>query len=319
MRAREEVVVNVLVVDDRPSNLSSLHAVLRKSGYNLFLARSGNEAIAHLLRQEFAVILLDVAVPGMDGFELASLIKERDKSRRVPIIFMTASVYEMDRVFRMYEEGPVDYLRKPVDAHQVRHRVAVFAELFRLRKRTERRPISSRLLGAGEGPRSAAAACVLPEEERANDSETSVKILLVDDRAANLVSLGAVLAGADYQLTMARSGEDALKLALRTDFAAILLDVVMPGLDGFDVVAYLKLVERTSRIPVLLLTAVATDMAQICRAYSAGAVDYLIEPLDPEAVRKKVAVFAELHRQRLELQRRVHLLQEEDDASVAVV
>jgi len=136
--------VNILLVDDRPSNLLSLKALLERPDYNLVLAASGPEALALVLRQDFAVILLDVAMPRMDGFETASVIKERDQSKLIPILFITASVYDMEHVFRGYTVGAVDYLRKPVDPHAVRAKVAVFVELYRQRKQIEAQAIRLR-------------------------------------------------------------------------------------------------------------------------------------------------------------------------------
>lgn len=126
--------VEILLVDDRPDNLVSLQALLQRPGYRLVLARSGEEALAQVLRHELAVILLDVAMPGMDGFQVASVIREREQSRSIPIIFVTASVYDMEHVFRGYTVGAVDYLRKPIDPHALRAKVAVFVELYRQRK-----------------------------------------------------------------------------------------------------------------------------------------------------------------------------------------
>jgi CheY-like chemotaxis protein len=140
--------VNILLVDDRPDNLTSLKALLQQPHYNLVLARSGEEALAQVLRRDFAVILLDVAMPGMDGFQTASVIKEREQSKRIPIIFITASVYEMEHVFRGYTVGAVDYLRKPLDAQAVRSKVAVFVELYRQRRRIEQQV--ARLQEAGQ-------------------------------------------------------------------------------------------------------------------------------------------------------------------------
>ena len=139
--------VNILLVDDRPNNLMSMKALLQRPDYNLVLASSGPEALALVLRQDFAVILLDVAMPKMDGFETAAIIKEREQSKLTPILFVTASVYDMEHVFRGYTVGAVDYLRKPVDPHAVRAKVAVFVELYRQRKQIE---TQSRLLQQAE-------------------------------------------------------------------------------------------------------------------------------------------------------------------------
>src|SRR5215471_8759474 len=137
---------------------------------------------------------------------------------------------------------------------------------------------------------------VMKDEERA-----PINLLLVDDRPENLIALQAILKRPDYHLVTATSGQDALQLALRERFTVILLDVVMPGLDGLEVARHLKELERTRHIPILFLTAVATHVEQIYRAYSVGAVDYLIKPLDAEMVRKKVGVFVDLARQREEI------------------
>src|SRR4051794_38661402 len=114
-----------------------------------------------------------------------------------------------------------------------------------------------------------------------------IDILLVDDKPENLGSLKAILAAPEHRLVTATSGEEALKLALRDDFAVILLDVVMPGMDGFEVARTLQQVERTNRVPIIFLTAVATDVDAIYRAYSVGAVDYLVKPLNTNIVRRK--------------------------------
>ena len=131
--------------------------------------------------------------------------------------------------------------------------------------------------------------------------QAPTNILLVDDRPENLSSLQSILERPDYRLFTASSGNDALKSVLRENFTVILLDVVMPEMDGFEVAQYLKQVERTRHTPILFLTAIATDVHYIYRAYEIGAVDYLIKPLDAEIVRKKVAVFVELARQREEI------------------
>jgi PAS domain S-box-containing protein len=139
---------------------------------------------------------------------------------------------------------------------------------------------------------------------------TPINILLVDDQPDSLVALKAILNSGDYHLLTASSGTEALQIALREKLAVILLDVVMPEMDGFEVAQHLKQVGRTRNIPILFLTAVATDVHQIYRAYEVGAVDYLIKPLDAEVVRKKVAVFVDLVRQREEIERQSLVLRE---------
>lgn len=123
--------VNILIVDDRPENLTALTGVLEEPGYRLVTAASANDALRWILRERFAVVLLDVFMPVMDGIELATLIKSRERSRDLPIIFLTASETDLDRVLHAYSLGAVDYLVRPVRPEVVRAKVAVFADLYR--------------------------------------------------------------------------------------------------------------------------------------------------------------------------------------------
>ena len=126
----------------------------------------------------------------------------------------------------------------------------------------------------------------------------SANILLVDDRPENLLALEAILDRPEYRLIKATSGEEALRLALRETFAVALIDVAMPEMNGLEVAVHLKALERSRDIPIIFITAFGNDPEEIHRAYSAGGADYLVKPLDPEIVRKKVAVFVDLSRRR---------------------
>lgn len=123
--------VNVLLVDDHPENLLALEAILDSLGQNLVKAHSGEEALRCLLNQDFAVILLDVQMPGMDGFETATLIRNRQRSRHTPIIFLTAFSTSDTLVFKGYSLGAVDYLLKPISPEILTSKVAVFVDLFK--------------------------------------------------------------------------------------------------------------------------------------------------------------------------------------------
>lgn len=130
--------VKVLIVDDKPENLLALERVLRPIGVKVVAAASGNEALAKLLDDEFACILLDVQMPGMDGFEAASIIRNDPKLSCTPILFVTAHSAAKAEVFKGYELGAVDYLLKPLEPEIVRGKVAVFVALFRQRQTIER-------------------------------------------------------------------------------------------------------------------------------------------------------------------------------------
>lgn len=130
--------MNILLVDDRPENLTALEAVLDGLGQHLVRATSGREALRALLHDEFAVVLLDVQLPGMDGFEVASLIRAREHTQHLPIIFLTAIDKGDRQVAQGYALGAVDYLFKPFDAHILRAKVGVFIELCQQRRQIQR-------------------------------------------------------------------------------------------------------------------------------------------------------------------------------------
>jgi signal transduction histidine kinase len=126
--------VRVLIVDDRADNLDVLAALLDQPGVELLKASSGEEALELLLEHDVALALIDVRMPAMDGFELAELMRGAERTRTVPIIFVTAATAESVRIFQGYEAGAVDFLFKPVDARLLQSKVAVFIELFRQRQ-----------------------------------------------------------------------------------------------------------------------------------------------------------------------------------------
>ena len=129
---------SLLVVDDRAENRTALRALLEAGGdYEVVLASSGEQALAALLRHDVAVILMDVAMPGLDGFETARIIRGREKTRKIPIIFVTAMMSDAAHRFEGYEAGAVDYLTKPIDAHALRAKVAVFTALWRQARELE--------------------------------------------------------------------------------------------------------------------------------------------------------------------------------------
>ncbi len=129
--------VNILIVDDRPENLLAVEAILEPLGQRLIRAHSGPEALRHLLEREFACILLDVQMPGMNGFEVARVIKSRERTKYIPIIFLTAISKEQEYVFRGYAVGAVDYLFKPFNPDILRSKVAVFVDLYLKQKQLE--------------------------------------------------------------------------------------------------------------------------------------------------------------------------------------
>jgi CheY-like chemotaxis protein len=189
----------ILIVDDRPENLLALEAILQGLGHELIKAHSGEEALKRLLTEDFALILLDVQMPGMDGFETATHIKQRERTRDVPIVFLTAIDGEAHQAFRGYAAGAVDYLSKPFDPWVLRAKVGVFIELYeRRRELAEQAAGLRRQLEQWTGPD------VQPQLARAADAVAD----------AQRVASGADLHDLDKHLAVAADALGALRAAL---------------------------------------------------------------------------------------------------------
>jgi len=139
---------------------------------------------------------------------------------------------------------------------------------------------------------------------------------MVDDHPSNLLALEAILEPLGQELVKATSGEEALKFLLQRDFAVILMDVQMPGLDGFQTATLIKQRERTRTIPIIFLTALSRDAAHIFKGYAHGAVDYLLKPFDPEILRSKVSVFVDLFLKEQQIQRQAAMLRQREREAV---
>ncbi|AZE49176.1 Two-component system sensor histidine kinase/response regulator hybrid [Pseudomonas chlororaphis] len=124
----------LLIVDDLPENLLALEALIKREDRQVYKALSADEALSLLLEHEFAMAILDVQMPGMNGFELAELMRGTEKTRNIPIVFVSAAGRELDYAFKGYESGAVDFLHKPLDTHAVKSKVNVFVDLYRQSK-----------------------------------------------------------------------------------------------------------------------------------------------------------------------------------------
>ncbi|MEU6394860.1 response regulator [Streptomyces sp. NPDC046939] len=151
--------------------------------------------------------------------------------------------------------------------------------------------------------------------ELTEPADQRASILLVDDMEDNLVALEAVLGSLNEPLVRARSGEEAMKALLRRRFAVILLDIRMPGMDGFETATNIKRLDQTKNVPIIFLTGTDSDDAGYAfRGYATGAADYLTKPFDPWVLRAKVTVFLDLHRKNQQLERLLAREQQQFDA-----
>src|ERR1700681_3813964 len=147
---------------------------------------------------------------------------------------------------------------------------------------------------------------------RIASAKAQASILLVDDRPANLLALEAILDPLGQRLVRAVSGEEALQHVSEGDFAVILMDVRMPGMDGLRAIELIKEREESARIPIILLTAVSIDTSDIHGGYALGAVDFILKPFDPEILRSKVSVFVDLYLKEQMIKRQAELLRQRE-------
>ena len=140
------------------------------------------------------------------------------------------------------------------------------------------------------------------------------KILMVDDRPENLIALEAVLEGEGRELVKANSGEEALKLMIKNDFSLILLDVQMPGMDGFEVAELARANKKIQKVPIIFVTAISKEDQYKFRGYEVGAVDYLTKPIDPIIIESKVAFFLDLDKQKRILEEKIRISREHIEA-----
>ena len=146
----DDSAVNLLLVDDLQENLVALEALIRGPGRRIFTARSGDEALSLMIEHPFALAILDVQMPSMNGFELAELMRGTERTRTIPIVFVSAAGRELNYAFRGYESGAVDFLYKPLDAHAVKSKVRVFTELYRKSRELRRQLVELEAARAGQ-------------------------------------------------------------------------------------------------------------------------------------------------------------------------
>jgi len=203
---RDDQKVDILLVDDRPDKLLALESILGSLGENMVRAYSGREALRALLQQDYAVILLDVNMPGMDGFETAEMIRSRERSQRTPIIFFTAMELDEKQVFRSYSLGAVDFIKTPVVPEILKAKVAVFVDLFKKTEQVKRQAEQVRLLQEREhASKMAEAADQLEAEAKRNRFFTlALDMLGIADMAGTLrqvnPSWGKTLGFSDEEL-----------------------------------------------------------------------------------------------------------------------
>jgi response regulator RpfG family c-di-GMP phosphodiesterase len=269
----------ILMVDDIQENLVALEQLTKKLDVNIVTATSGSEALNLTLHHDFSLILLDVMMPGMNGYEVAELLQKNERTAAIPIIFISAMDKSDIMEIKGYSMGAVDFIFKPINETVLTSKIKVHLELYQMR-------------------------CYV-ETVMLKQKTEKPKILTVDDHPENLFVLDKLLKKLDAEIIPANSGNEALTKVLDHEFALIILDVQMPDMDGYEVAEILKYDERTEKIPIIFVTAIDRDDAKEIKGYHKGAVDFIFKPLNEFILLSKVKVFLELYKIKHGLERLV--------------
>jgi len=276
----------LLLVDDMHENLHILMQILREE-YAITAATSGEKAL-ELARREPQpdLILLDIKMPGMDGYSVLSQLKADTSTAKIPVVFISALAESADEA-RGLQLGAADYVTKPVNAALLRQRVRTQLELRAFRRHPHLSPPRFRQPKQGADPRAA-------ELERP-------KLLLVDDRPENLHGLLAALKD-DFRIQVANSGAKALEqVDSKTPPDLVLLDILMPEMNGYEVCRRIKAEEHGKRIPVIFVT-VVDQVEDKLKGFAVGAADYITKPFDIDEVRARIKTHLELAQLRSSLE-----------------
>lgn len=256
----------ILIADDEPLNVKLLEAHLSREDYNVFSAYDGPTALEKVETIQPDLILLDIMMPGLNGYEITKRLKASAKTKDIPIILIT-SLTGLDDKTKGMQAGADEFLNKPVNKTELSTRVK---SLIRLKKYHEQ--LKSR--NNSESSLIKSTQTTAPFKRR----KGTPVVLMVEDNEKDYRLLKAHLNGEPYQITIVRTGEEALAYCMKEKIDLLILDVLLPGINGFDVCRHLKNNEETRKIQILMVTSL-NDLKSRIKGIEFGADDFLIKPV----------------------------------------
>ncbi|MBL8572952.1 MAG: PleD family two-component system response regulator [Hyphomicrobiaceae bacterium] len=256
----------VLVVDDILANVKLLEARLTAEYFEVMTAMSGPEALAMCERSAPDIILLDVMMPGMDGFEVCRRIKSNPKTLHIPVVMVTALDQSSDRV-RGLEAGADDFLTKPVSDIALITRVKSLVRLKMLTDELRMRAVTGRDMGLQDGV-----------DFTSNQLAQKGKVLVVDDRRSSYERIASTLS-AEHAVELEIDPQEALFRAAENGYELVIVSLGLQNFDGLRLCSQLRSLERTRMLPILLVTE-PEDNAKLLRALDIGVNDYIVRPID---------------------------------------
>lgn len=265
----------ILIVDDDPLNVKLMAAGLAGEPYGILKAFDGQQALDIVASQPPDLILLDVMMPGLDGFSVTQKLKNNPETRDIPIILVTALDSTDDKV-RGLEAGADEFLNKPVNLTELTARIKSF---LRLKEYKDQIKAHSQVVET----------IVYPEQPIAADQPGSERnsILLVEDSDKDIRLIQAHLQNENYDISLARSGEETLSAVQGSHIDLILLDILLPGMNGFDVCRRLKESDQTRDIQIVAVTCLQ-DLESKLKGLELGVDEFLVKPINEQELRVRV-------------------------------
>jgi two-component system cell cycle response regulator len=264
----------VLVVDDVPANVRLLEARLSAEYFDVITAMSGKEALAICERAECDIVLLDVMMPDMDGFEVCRRLKSSPATHHIPVVMVTALDQPSDRV-RGLESGADDFLAKPIPEPALIARVRSLARLKMVTDELRMRVLTSREIGIES-----------PEREAISDTGRNGRILVVDDRPASYERIAAMLAK-EHQVEVEADPNQALFHAADGTYDLLIVSLELENFDALRLCSQIRSLDRTRSLPILAITE-PDNNARMVRGLEIGVNDYLIRPIDKNELLARV-------------------------------
>ncbi|MBS0245885.1 MAG: PleD family two-component system response regulator [Proteobacteria bacterium] len=264
----------VLVVDDIPANVKLLEARLSAEYFDVATAFNGTEALAMCERAECDIVLLDVMMPDMDGFEVCRRLKSNPATHHIPVVMVTALDQPSDRI-KGLEAGADDFLTKPVSDIALISRVRSLTRLKMVTDELRMRALTSREIGIES-----------PEREAVADSGRQGRILIIDDRASSYERIATTL-GAEHAVDVQSDPKEALFRAAEGNYELLIVSLGLTDFDGLRLCSQVRSLERTRSIPILAI-AEPDNNAKLVRGLEIGVNDYLIRPIDKNEMLARV-------------------------------
>ena len=264
----------VLVVDDVPANVKLLEARLSAEYFDVVTAMCGHEALAICEKAECDIVLLDVMMPDMDGFEVCRRIKANRSTHHIPVVMVTALDSPSDRV-KGLEAGADDFLTKPVSDVALIARVRSLSRLKMMTDELRMRALTSREIGIRD-----------PEKEAMADAGLAGRVLIVDDRSSSAERM-ALLLGREQIVEIELNPEEALFHTTEGNFDLVVVSLALQKHDGLRLCSQLRSLERTRNIPILAICD-SEDSARMIRGLEIGVNDYLMRPIDKNELHARV-------------------------------